>query len=185
MSSLLALLQLAVSLLLSVQNNAALSENIKTQAVATASQAVGLVSQTLAAQQKETPSVNLWPTADWLWSSFYLNLDGKRVPNGSGVTVMNDSISFGDMNHDNLDDAIVVTKNIAATNPQDVRYRLAVMLNQRGSFLNITNYDIGTTEPIIYSHEIEANVFTLDAQIGNQPRKTYQYKLSGNTLVQI
>ena len=188
MHSLLALLQIAVSLLLSVQNNQ-VSDASKIKAIASATQTIGFVLQTLAnkatAQYAQTPSTNIWPTADRLWSSLYLNREGKWVSLGSGVFIVDNSISFGDINNDNLDDAIVVTKNISANDPADITYHLTVMANQGGLLFNVANFDLGKTQPKIYSHSIESNIFTIGMENATHPRKAYRYKLLGNTLVEI
>ena len=188
MQSLLAFLQIAASLLASAQSSQT-SDAIKIKAVASATQTIGFVSQSLlknnTPQSAQTPKANLWPTAEWLWNALYLNREGAWVSYGAGVRIIDNSISFGDMNGDFLDDGIVVTKNVSAKNPADVTYRLAVMANQGGSFANIANFNLGKTQPTIYSHEIEAEVFTIDMEARGKARAIYKYKLLGNTLVEI
>lgn len=182
MQSLIAdLLRISMSLLLAVQNSPQTSDRLMNQALASVSQAVQLSSQVLNYDEKnhQTASKSIWPNYDQLLSASYLNRDGERVALGDGVWLVGDSLSFGDMNEDGLDDAVVVLKMDDRKGGSD--YWLGVMLNKAGVLFNIVNKPIGKNVKI-YSHHVESGRFTVDMKVDSSARKIYHFKLIGNEL---
>lgn len=181
----LALLNIVVSLLLNIQNNSSrISAAVQEQAVRAASQAVQLGSQALKPNSgfAEISHTSIWPNSGQLQESLYLNYYGRRVPLGTMVQFVGSAISFGDMNGDNIDDAIVFVKTVSDTN--GVMYKIAMMLNQGGILFNITSVDLGNSLDV-YSHSIEANEFIVDMQAGSGARETRYYKLVGNAIMRV
>ncbi len=180
-----ALLNVAASLLITLQNNSSrISAAVQEQVVRAASQAVQLGAQAMRGNSgfAEISHTNLWPNASQIQESLYLDYAGRRVPLGTNVQLTLNAISFGDMNSDYVDDAIVFVKTISDKN--EVMYKIAVMLNQGGILFNIASVDLGSSLAV-YSHSIEAEEFTVDMKAGSGARETRHYKLVGNALAQI
>jgi hypothetical protein len=199
MTNIIALLQVVAALLVSLQNNPQASDAVKMQAITAANQAVALAGQA-AAQTAQTPpssqsvqaqvtvveatstgSTNIWPNYNWLEQAQYIDLSGAKVLlGGTSVHLFGDYISFGDVNNDGLDDAVVIVQR--STDGINFSYAIAVMLNQRGWLTNVADLALPGA-PTIYDHRVLNGKFQIDMQVGSATRQVYYYKLVGSTLV--
>ena len=179
------LLQAATTILLSVGRNTALPISAREQAVNIAQHSIQLVTQAEAMPEINftIPNNNdIYPNATDLVQTAYRGLDGKWVPFGKNLSIVDNSISFGDINNDGIDDAVVLVKRTASNGNSD--YALAFMLNQNNILFNITDVLLGSSVQI-FNHRITNNEFSVDLQIGNGLKKTYNYELLGNQAVQL
>ncbi|MFA6354386.1 MAG: hypothetical protein WCX12_01725 [Candidatus Paceibacterota bacterium] len=173
------LLKVSMSLLLAVQGNPQMPDKLVNQSLTSVSQAIQLSSQVLSYDERNHPvaSKSIWPNFDQLLSASYLNRDGKRVALGDGVRLADSFLSFGDLNEDGLDDAVVVLKMDDGKGGID--YWLGAMLNKAGVLFNIVNKPIGKNVEI-YSHHVESGQFTVDMKVDPSARKIYRFKLVGS-----
>ncbi len=179
----LQLLQATAALLLAAQTHQSeLSPALTAQLISAASHTVQLGTQMLAPQPStpEVPSTNIWPNISRLRNSFYLDSAGARVRTGNGIQLLEEYTSFGDLNLDGLDDAMVVVQNISAEGAAS--YVLAALLNQGGILFNIADYPL-PKNLIIDSHRIESGVFNIELQDESGAKQKLRYKLLGNSLV--
>jgi len=176
------LLQAATSLLMGIGQNVNLPYVIREQAVVAAGHAVQI-----ATQAEAMPSIgfsvpqdtSIWPTVGDLAQAPYRAADGGWAPLGASVQLVLPSISFGDINSDCLDDAVVVVKQ--ATDDGSSRYALAAMLNQNNILFNIADVPLGSAVEV-YSHNIQNNQIAIDMKIGDAAEQVYHYELLGNQL---
>ncbi len=193
MNTLLAtLLQLSLSLLSSAQNPS-ISVELRAQAIATASQAIALYQTARQGQvqiQVQAPAKkNIWLNITQLANAEYADLAGNRfrLENGSYAAASNKAVlrqeftSFGDLNKDLLDDAVVVLEVSAGTSPSE--YMLAAVTNRGdGGVTDAANLDLGRTVQI-FDHRVQNGQFKLDVQADGGSRETRLYKLQGDKLV--
>ncbi len=185
------LLQLTTALLLSAQNPN-VPADLRTQAFALASQAFQLYQSAGQVQVTQVP-VSLrhspWLNAQELVNAEYFDqagnkfrlMDGNYTSAYSSAEFQQQYISFGDLNHDNLDDAVVILRESLAAQP--ARYILAAVLNMdNGMTLNAANLDLGR-EIQIFDHRVQEGKFKIDTQTDGQPRQTRQYELRNGKLV--
>ncbi len=185
MQSLIAeLLKVSMSLLLAVQGNPQMPDKLVNQFLASVSQAIQLSSQVLNYDEKnqQIASKSIWPNYEQLLSAFYLSRDGKRVHLNNGVWLAEDSLSFGDINEDGIDDAVVILKMDDEKGERN--YWLGAMLNKAGVLFNIVNTPIGKNIEV-YSHHVEFEQFTIDMKVDSAARKIYHFKLLGNEFKEI
>ncbi len=169
-TSLLALLQAAASLLTAAQSPAATAA-IQQGAVKFGNNAVQVVTQA-AAPINFTVAKNdgIWPNISDLMRAPYIDAAGHWAPLGKTVRLVQKDTSFGDINNDGLDDAAVVVNRPSADG--SANYFLAAMLNQGGIMFNIADFSLGTHANIT-SHSIKDGMMLLD---GNR------YELLGNVI---
>jgi hypothetical protein len=169
-SSLVALLQGALFLLSALQTNHQLSDATRAQILSTATQAVELASL-----EAGTPSTaSIAPNLERLQAAEYLDKNGIRTHLDGTMLLVSGYISFGDLDHDTNDDAIVLIKD-AHTSPAS--YHLAVMLNNHGSLFNVANLPLPNLKEI-YTHQIQGGIFTLEYSTTDGVRKTVKYTFS-------
>lgn len=184
-SALTTLLQLTASLLLAIQNNNQLPVAAREQAIAGAGRVIQLGTQALARVDfPQSPSGNIWPNAMRLRDSLYLDRSGRRVPIGKTVQLLDEYISFGDLNNDGLDDAVVLVRRFSANKKPKLAIALSAMLNQGGILFNIADVDLGERVEV-YDHRIEAGRFIVDMKVDQKIRRVFRYGLLGNKLVEI
>ncbi len=192
MNALLAtLLQLSLSLLSSAQNPSASAE-LRAQAIATASQAITLYQTARQGQvqvQAQVPKKNIWLNITQLANAEYADLAGNRfqLANGSyaaaanKATLRQEFISFGDLNKDLLDDAVVMLEVSAGTSPAELM--LAAVTNRGdGGVADAANLGLGRNVQI-FDHRVQNGEFKLDIQADGGRRETRLYKLQGDKLV--
>jgi len=100
------------------------------------------------------------------------------------VKLDTDYVVFGDLNNDGQEDAIVIL--VSRAGGTGTFRQLAVMLNSNGSPSNVANQDLGD-RTAINSLTISSGVISVDMAHwdgGTGTRKTVNYKLSGNKLVE-
>jgi|SRR3989344_8701798 len=140
-------------------------------------------------------------TLDVLKNSEYLSQDtGTRIKLVNGtyplkplggesqadyfVKLDTDHVVFGDLNNDGQEDAVVIL--VSRAGGTGTYRQLAVVLNQNGNANNIANQNLGDRTAInaltISSGVISVDVTPWDGGTGT--RKTVNYKLSGNKLVE-
>lgn len=179
------LLQLVASLLTGA-GHGQMSEAVKTQIIAVASNAIQLSDQAMAhinAPIQKIPGT--WITAGDLYGAPYLDLSGNYVELGSSVKFIEEDTSFGDMNNDNdtFDDAAVVVERRDVDG--NATFALAAMLNQGGMLFNVADISLGK-DVQVYSHRImEGGNVVINMQTANGPRTTSTYKLLGNQLIKL
>ncbi|HUZ92662.1 MAG TPA: hypothetical protein VNG29_01545 [Candidatus Paceibacterota bacterium] len=157
-SSIIALLQLATSLLMAAKTSTALPMTSREVIVQIASRAVQLSAQALVVPPPGFAQVSndgIWPNAKDLRQSLYLDSRSRSVPLGVNLQLLDSYTSFGDLNGDGFDDAVTVVARGAAD------YELAAMLNQGGVMFNIADVPLGSSLPQIASHEIQNGKFIL------------------------
>ena len=180
-TGLLAMLQVAATLLMSIQNNPQATLATQQQAIATANHAIQLSVQSLATIPFAiTPNLSPAPNILALENAAYLNSEGSWSRAGAGVELVASSTSFGDLNGDGVDDAAALVV-LTPQNGTRESYALAAMVNQGKSLFNIADASLGSGPVAIYSHSIQNGELVLDMQIGNAPRATYRYALVGNS----
>ncbi|OGZ53595.1 MAG: hypothetical protein A3B25_00635 [Candidatus Ryanbacteria bacterium RIFCSPLOWO2_01_FULL_48_26] len=177
----LQLLQVAATLLLAAQTHAGeLSPALTAQFISFASRAVQLGTQALAPQPviPAISSKNIWPNISGLRNAFYINSEGVRVRLGNGIRLLEEYTSFGDMNGDGFDEALVVTSEGTTS------YALAAFLNQGGILFNVAAVPL-PKNLVIYSHRIESGIFSIELRDEAGAKKKLLYKLLGNTLISV
>ncbi len=111
-----------------------------------------------------------WPNMNDLLNAPYRDASGKWVRLGSSVQLMQEDTSFGDLNHDGVDDAAVVVKKITPLG--SANYFLVAMLNQGGIMFDIAELPLGASFAAS-SHTIANDLVALNGK---------QYELIGNSL---
>ncbi len=166
------LLQLAASLLTGAKNNPS------PQIVAVAAQTIQLSTQALAFAQGQInfpvpQNASIWPTVAELQVAPYVDARGGYVQLGAGVQLDSATVSFGDLNGDGYDDAMVIVKRMKANGSTESD--LAAMLNQGGIMFNIADTPLGDNVHV-ESHHIKNGEFILNTNhyvlLGNQLLKT-------------
>ena len=140
-TTILAMLQSAVSLLSLAQGNQT-TPVMAQKAVDLAENAVQAAVQAKAPLNfavKENDGI--WPNVDDLLNAPYLDSNNNWVPLGQTVSLVTESISFGDINNDGLDDAAVVVNKPGADG--SANYFLAAMLNHGKILFNIADAPLG------------------------------------------
>ncbi|RJP45945.1 hypothetical protein C4587_00110 [Candidatus Parcubacteria bacterium] len=189
MESLIAgLLQATFVFLSAVQANPSLSDGALDRAVNHGSQVVQFSTWVLETDPPamRTVPVSTVPRVSGLLSANYLISDGKRtrlgLGSGENLRLEQEYVSFGDLNRDNVDDAMVVLRG--AKPGGGASYRLAAMLNFGGELFNITMLDLGE-ELEIFSHEINYGKYAAEMRVGSGERRRYDYKLVGRELMRL
>lgn len=178
-ASWLALLQAAAALLTFASgrmNLSASSTALAQSAVNFGSNAVQIVEQATAPIGFQVPpNDSFWPDIKDLSNAPYIDgtIDGVNdwTQLGSAVTLLPNYTSFGDLNHDGVDDAAAIVERPSADGTAN--YYLAAMLNQGGIMFNIADYPLGTTLNIA-SHTITSDI----AWLNNS-----SYELLGNAWI--
>jgi len=141
-TTLLSLLQAVALLLTAVQGGKIATPAIQTQAVNMAGNAVQLAAQVAdPVGFTVTKNDSIWPNMKDLLNAPYRDANGKWIRLGASVQLIEGDTSFGDLNHDGLDDAAVVVKKQMADGSQN--YFLAAMLNQGGILFDIADLPLG------------------------------------------
>jgi hypothetical protein len=181
-STIALLLNLAASLLLRTQQAPALSPSSTAAIVGIANRSVQLAAQAEAPIDFVVPkNTDMWPTVGDLMQSAYRNADGAYVHEGPSATLVQSTVSFGDLNGDGFDDAAGIVE-LPGPGSVPAPY-LAMFLNQNGVMFNIADLPLGASTTV-YSHHIMNGVLTMDMQIAGHPRATSTYALWGNRIVQ-
>lgn len=178
------LLQMTASLLSGAQHNPDLSPTTTAKIAAIGAQAIQLAAQAEADARigfAVPKNPGIWPNVSELVRSAYLNGNGDYVPEGADAALEQQTISFGDLNGDGLDDAaaIVDLKKNGSTEAA-----LAVFLNQGGVMYNIADLPLGGAVTV-YSHRIMDGVLTIDMQPAGHARATSTYALEGIRIVNV
>lgn len=172
------LLQITAAFLMGVQHNPQATLTTQEQAVLTASHVVQLSEQAIADIPFNVPQNDSnWPNIHDVDNAPYLNSQGNFVQLGQGVDLISSNISFGDINGDGVDDAVVLVRQYSPVGTPS--YALAALINQGGILFNIADAPLGSTTTI-YDHQIANGVLTIDLQTATQPRETLHYTLLGN-----
>ena len=101
------------------------------------------------------------------------------------VKLDTEHIVYGDLNNDGQEDAVVIL--VSRSGGTGTFRQLAVVLNQNGTPNNIANQNLGD-RTAINSLTIQSGVISVDMtpwDSGAGIRKTVNYKLSGNKLVEV
>lgn len=197
-ASLLGILNITATLLLSVQNNPLVSTADAERVVSSASQTIQSVMWTLR-QPTNTDKVatSTWPSARAMRNADFFNEEETRIvlrdgkqqnadgskPSGArsvSLNILEQYSSFGDLNRDNLDDAVLIVKTVSQK--AGTGYHLAVMLNHNGTFFNLGNEKL-INPKTIFDHRIEEGLFTIDYENTNGIRAKRSYALLGNRLL--
>ncbi len=142
-AAMLVMLQSAASLLSFAQGSQATpvmaqkAVNLAGNAIQAVVQAKALVNFTV----KENDGI--WPNVDDLLNAPYLDSNGNFVTLGRTVELVTESISFGDINNDGLDDAAVVVNKPGTDG--SAHYFLAAMLNHGNILFNIAEVPLGNS----------------------------------------
>jgi hypothetical protein len=173
------LLGVATSLLLAIQGQPNVSTDVSANALRLASQSIQLSALVAVydAKNAQSASTNIWPSANRLANSKYLDRNGNLVSPGGPIAVMDSYTSFGDLNGDGLDDAAVIIREVD-------EYVLAGMVNQSGILFNTARLPLGKSL-FMYDHRITDGVLKLDVQLGGGARKVFKYKLLGGKFIEI
>ncbi len=140
-AAMLVMLQSAVSLLSFAQGSQT-TPAMAQKAVDLAENAIQAVVQAKAPVNfavKENDGI--WPNVDDLLNAPYLDSNNSWVPLGRTVSLVTESISFGDINNDGLDDAAVVVNRPGTGG--SANYFLAAMLNHGKILFNIADVPLG------------------------------------------
>ena len=180
-STIVLLLNLATALLLRTQQTPALSPSSTLAIVGVANRSVQLAAQAAAPIGFTVPhNTDIWPTIEDLMQAAYLSPGGAYIHEGPFATLVQSTVSFGDLNGDGLDDAAgIVDLSNAGSKPMPY---LAMFLNQNGVMFNIADLPLGASTTV-YSHSIMGGVLTMDMQIAGQPRSTSTYVLWGDRIM--
>lgn len=169
-ASLLALLQATASLLAFVQSPAVMPA-FSQQAVHFGSQAVQIVTQAASPITFQVPqNDSIWPNMKDLANAPYRDASGHWVRLGATAQIVQEYTSFGDLNHDGLDDAAVIVNRPSSSGTPN--YFLAAMLNQGGILFNIADFPLGPNLNIS-SHSITGGSILLNGA---------PYELLGNAI---
>ncbi len=180
-TSIIALLQITTSILLALRGSPQTDIALQRQVLLVANRVVQFSFQATAPFPENyapIPNRGRWPTAADLEHSLYLSGD-KYIPLGANMQMLPSYASFGDLNGDGADDAVVVVRETPASG--GVSYALAVMLNQGGMLFNITDIAIANLSNID-SHRIESGRFNLGEKNGKNDVVSH-YELWGNQLI--
>jgi hypothetical protein len=177
------LLQAATTILLSIGQNNSLPVATKMNAINIVEHSIQIATQAEAMNDIhfQIPKNNgIWPSALDLKQTAYRGTNGFWAPISNNLSIVGETISFGDINNDGFDDAAVVMKQI---NPdKSANYFLALMLNQGNILFNIANIQLGSSVQI-FGHKITNNKILYDMKIGNSAKKVYNYELLGNQVI--
>jgi hypothetical protein len=179
------LLQTTLSLLSGAHNNAAMSATTTAQIVALGNRTVQIAAQAIAPVNFAVPAnTGIWPNVNELLAAPYLDAKGNYVQEGSSAKLDQGSISFGDLNNDNLDDAAaIVTRPAAAVGATESA--LAMFINQNNIMFNIADLSLGTAPVTIYSHHIVGGLLMMDMQAAGGVRATTTYQLVGDQIFKV
>jgi hypothetical protein len=179
-STIAILLQLAATLLTGAQNNPQVSLAAKQQVVAVAGQTIQLSTQAIAEVQGQInfpvpQNSGIWPNIRELMAAPYIDARGGYTQLGVAVHLDSATISFGDLNGDGYDDAMVIIKRLKADGSTESD--LAAMLNQGGIMFNIADTPLGNNIQLstIASHQIQNGEFVMNENV--------RYSLLGNQLI--
>lgn len=179
------LLQVATTILLNIGQNNSLPVATKMNAINVVEHSIQIATQAEAMNDIhfQIPKNNgIWPNALDLKQTAYRETNGSWAPISNNLSIVDNTISFGDINNDGFDDASVVIKQV---NPdKSVNYFLALMLNQGNILFNIANVQLGSSIQI-FDHKIMNNEISYDMQIGNSAQKVYNYELFGNQAINL
>ncbi len=184
MIPLLSLLQATLALLLAVQNPG-LPANVKQQALAAVSQSLKVYREaSFKLPDSGLPVVYPWLSAKDLLGAEYKNDSGGtfRLKNGAygNIRLEDQYISFGDLNKDSMDDAVVV---MTETKNGSTRYYLAAVENfSNGYLFDVAHKELGK-EVQIYDHRVQNGEFKIDLQADNQSRETRLYRIENGKFV--
>ena len=182
-TSLIALLQVAVSLITSAHNNPTLSSTTRQTVINIGSQAIQIATQiSNPASFTVEPNNSIYPGYEDLLRSPYLDANGNLIKLGNSVTLDDGSLSFGDLNGDEIDDAAVFLKRTDANGVSSIA--LAAMLNEGGILYNIADLPLGP-KVIVNSHHIDGQQMIMNLTIGNAAPATSTYELIGTSIWEV
>jgi len=116
---------------------------------------------------------SIWTNITDLLSAQYLDAKGNWVRIGSGVSLLSEYTTFGDLNNDGFDDAAVIVNKPGADGAPHIF--LAAMLNRGKTLFNIADFPLGNSVHIT-SHQVTNGKIVLD---GNK------YELLGRELEKV
>lgn len=168
------------------------TEPVVQQLTSTSTQTNTIVSPTLISKV-ELP-LDLLKNAEYIY-------EGKRIQLVNGVYLLKplsgesqadyfvkldtDHIVFGDLNNDGQQDAVVIL--VSRYGGSGTFRQLAIMLSSSDSFNNVANQDLGDRTAINSLKLLLTGVISVDMtpwEGGTGIRKTINYKLSGNKLIE-
>lgn len=117
---------------------------------------------------------SIWPNITDLVNAAYRDSNGNWVALGSTVTLIESYTSFGDLNHDGIDDAAVIVSKPDASGGQ--HYFLVAMLNQGGVMFDVAEFPLGNTLNVTTHSVTPAGTIMLN---------NTQYALFGTSLSEI
>lgn len=166
----LALLQAAVSLLVSAQSSQATPAMMQ-NAINIGNHVVQTVVQANAKIDFVVPKNNsIWPNVNDLLNAPYLTAKGDWVRLSEIGSLAIEYTSFGDINNDGLDDAAVIVNRQGADGKP--HYFLGAMLSQDNILFNIADFPLGDSIHIS-SHDILNGKIVIDGS---------QYELLGREI---
>ncbi len=172
-TTMLALLQAAASLLVSAQNpqtTPAMAQN----AINLAGNVIQIVDQAktpinFAVREKSS----IWTNITDLLSAPYIDSEGNWVRIGPKVSILSEYTTFGDLNNDGFDDAAVIVNRRGTDGAS--HYFLAAMLNRGTTLFDIADFPLGDSVNIV-SHEFTNGKIVLDGK---------KYELLGKELIAV
>ncbi|RJQ28584.1 hypothetical protein C4571_03520 [Candidatus Parcubacteria bacterium] len=186
-SLIVGLLQATFVFLSTIQANASLPDGALDRAVNYGSQVVQFstwVLETNPPAARTVPVVTAPRISDVLGARYLKS--GNRVfigpYEGGKLELLQGYTSFGDLNYDNLDDAMTVIRDRKTDGKES--YHLAAVLNFGGDFFNIATLDLGEKLEM-WSHDVTYGRFTAEMKIENGEKKTHAYKLVGKRLMSL
>ena len=185
-ASMAQIFQALVVMLTALANNPQATPAELQQGIMKASQTIQLNYQIQAMAKIPFPiprNKSNWMNIDDLATAPYLDTNGIYTQLGTGVALVEEDTSFGDLNGDGLDDAAVVVQKTDVSGHTTIA--LAAMLNQNSIPFDIADVTLGKNVKIFSHHVISGGTLVLDLQIDNNPRATYQYQLVGIQLMKI
>lgn len=178
----IALLQAAALLLAGLQNNPNTPADLQRQIIATASDAIGASLQIAARdpQVKKFANGGYVPGIQDIIDATFTKPSGGQYKISAGVTLMEDKISFGDINADGFEDVAVLVRYSG----DPIQYA-AILKNEVGSLRHVASIALGENIAIA-DHRIDRGMFTLEySKNGQLPYITARYRLIHNQLVKL
>jgi hypothetical protein len=191
LTSVLVSLQMALTLLMGVQNNSHATNASAQQAIIVASQAVQQAVQYNVAPMmsgfQTSKNNSIWPNITDLNNAVYMGPDGGYMRLSAGgpgsVQLVGEDTSFGDINGDGSDDAAVVVQRTHSNG--NATLDLAIMLNQNGVMFNVADAQLGDNVQILSHHVVQGGDIVLNTQVGTNAAQTSTYKLLGEQLIKL
>jgi hypothetical protein len=175
----LSILQLSATLLLGAKHSTSISPALRERAIMTAHEGTAIAEYAMAQKFQPTNPRNLAPNIEKLRAAEYVKADGTWAHLSKTFQLDERYTSFGDIDHDNLDDAATI---LVESTPTQTTYSVVALANIAGPLVEVARLSL-TGAPTIYDHHIIQQKLNLDMQAGNTARKIQKYTLDQNQLV--